>query len=302
MPITVQYGDAGLAGTLAVQAGRSDAYRRQQAIDMQAIQMSLAATAQQRQSALAEREMALKEKAFQIQNAVQAQMEAQQQRTPVAGAVRSQSEISALDKQAAQETYRKQIDAMAEAGSITPAQHQRAILAAMTGNETLMAQALAAERPAISPMQELELIRAPFAARREGVQAALKNTLGESAAKTLRDQLDAILKEEAAAILEWKQKVGLVPAPAEAEPSVAPIQVTTYPKSWTADEKRIYEMGHRVPGANFGIRGERPTTRTIDLSEKTRKSSPPAEYPDAEWNEQRKMWTVIRNGRLYGVQ
>ena len=28
----------------------------------------------------------------------------------------------------------------------------------------------------------------------------------------------------------------------------------------------------------------------------------PAEYPDAVWNEEHKMWTVVREGRLMGVQ
>ena len=30
--------------------------------------------------------------------------------------------------------------------------------------------------------------------------------------------------------------------------------------------------------------------------------SKPAEYPDAEWSEEHQMWTVVRNGRLKGIQ
>jgi len=31
-------------------------------------------------------------------------------------------------------------------------------------------------------------------------------------------------------------------------------------------------------------------------------AQPPAKYPDATWDPQRKMWTVVRNGRLMGVK
>lgn len=41
-----------------------------------------------------------------------------------------------------------------------------------------------------------------------------------------------------------------------------------------------------------------PTSEETNTQTKT----PPAGYPDAEWNEEKQMWTVVRNGRLMGIE
>ena len=56
-----------------------------------------------------------------------------------------------------------------------------------------------------------------------------------------------------------------------------------------------------LPEGHWMRRAQR-MRRQGKMAATSRKSSKPAKYPDAVWNEEHGMWTVIRNGRLKGIK
>jgi hypothetical protein len=172
---------------------------------------------------------------------------------------------------------------MLESGTIDESQHQKGIMAVLTGNETLMQHVLAtpkivAEKPNISDAGELEIIRQPFAERRKGAEiqlTQLQKTINESdlskmpekaaAFKTqeqaLKDRIEQLFKEETIAVNKWRTEGRGKPA------ASAPQQgrgTMTFTPEISASEENILRLGRAMAGPESGkIGGDRPATRTM---------------------------------------
>jgi hypothetical protein len=240
MPITIQYGPAGLAGALAVQAGQGEGRLDRQRLDLQSAQLNLQA---QHEANV----VAAQNKAFELQQAVEDRKAAQAARTPVADHIAEKLQLQNQYRTTQQTALQKQVDAMLASGSIDKATHQKITFGIMEGNKDLVTHLFQpqkpgpAEKPTISNAEEFELIRQPFKERRrmldveEGrintkladpdtemmypkVAAQLKARLGE-----IRALRDTEFANETAAInkLRTEGAPGRHPAPATpAKPTV----------------------------------------------------------------------------------
>ena len=75
-----------------------------------------------------------------------------------------------------------------------------------------------------------------------------------------------------------------------------PRQTVINPK--TGQPRKIFGK----EGDVIGIRGQ-PQRKRVEAREVKGKRPPkPKEYPDAKWNEEHQLWTIVQNGRLKGIK
>lgn len=313
MPITIQYGPAGLVGTLAVKAGEGAGFAERQEADLRMAQLNLQAQAE------ANRKRA-QNKAFELQKVVADRILAAQVKTPVADHVKEKADLERATQAAEQKTIRAQMDKMLASGIIDQDDYQKGILAMLTGNKGLVTDLFKPTKPAtvkpnISGAQEVDIIRQPFHERRrlleEQVGQLTKQLadpftaqMGET--ENLKKQLAGVQKQietefqnEAAAIAEWRQKGGDLYAPKTA-PSPGTMSIA-YTPQMSDSERDLLRWARELSGESSPkVGGDQATTLAPPTSTPTQR--PPTEYPDAVWNNQHKMWTVVRNGRLMGVR
>jgi hypothetical protein len=164
MPITIQYGPAGLAGALAVQAGQGEGRLERDRLGLQYAQLNLQA---QHEANV----VAAQNKAFELQQAVEDRKAAQAARTPVADHIAEKLQLQNQYRTTQQTALQKQVDAMLASGSIDKATHQKITFGIMEGNKDLVTHLFqppkpGVEKPTISNAEEFELIRQPFKERR----------------------------------------------------------------------------------------------------------------------------------------
>ena len=265
MPITIQYGPAGLAGALAVQAGQGEGRLDRQRLDFQSAQLNLQA---QHEANV----VTAQNKAFELQQAVEDRKAAQEARTPVADHIAEKLQLQNQYRTTQQTTLQKQVDAMLASGSIDTATHQKVSFGITEGNKDLVTHLFQApkpgpaEKPTISNAEEFELVRQPFKERRrmldveEGrintkladpdtemmypkVAAQLKTRLGE-----IRALRDTEFANETAAIN--KLRTGGAPGqhPAPTVPSGGSGSIT-YTPEMTDSERDIMRMSQEIADA-----------------------------------------------------
>jgi hypothetical protein len=326
MPITIQYGPAGLAGALAVQAGQGEGRLDRQRLGLQTAQLNLQAQHEANQ-------VAAQNKAFELQQAVEDRREALQARTPVADHVKEKADIERADQQKEQEAIRKQMAKMRTAGIISEAEHEKGILAMLTGAKGLVTQLFEPQKPgdpSISNVKEVAIIQAkhrelrrPFYTRLQAIAKTLADEFSIEPKEKLqieKGQLEAKIQagmvQEAEEIDKIRQKGpgGSHPtAAAQATVDAAGNIITpspasgmgtiTYSQGLSESEQGIVDAVKKMAGpkGQFTIRGQGPNA-PVTASTETPAQQPPVSAPDAQWNEQYQCWTVVRNGRLIKVQ
>jgi len=165
MPIKIEYGPIGLAGGLATMAGQVEAQKTAFAQGLQSDQLNMARQIEANR-------VAAQGKAFQLQMAVAERELAAKTRTPVTSHITAQPDA----KQDQRKQFEQQLDQMVEAGIIDDAQRKRGMVAYTTGSKPLMAEVLAAPKPAkpaISAAQEVNIIRDRFEGKRSILAAEL---------------------------------------------------------------------------------------------------------------------------------
>jgi hypothetical protein len=166
LPITIQYGPAGLAGALAVQSGAGAGLAQAQDQDFKYAQLNLQAQAEGNR-------VSAQNRAFDLQDAAEQFKQQQALKTPVADHIQEKADLYAAQKTAQQKVLQAQADKMLASGSIDQATHQKITFGIMEGNKDLVTHLFqppkpgAAEKPAISNAEELDLIRQPFRERRK---------------------------------------------------------------------------------------------------------------------------------------
>jgi len=153
------------------------------------------------------------------------------------------------------------------------------MLAAVSGNETLMAQALRKPKPVISPAAELDILRRPFQEKRRMLASELNNVQKQLTDEwvtnkpeliqrrtDLQQELRGLLDQEEERIAEFRQ-VGGVSTQEEQVPRQLPPPITTYPTDWSPEERKIQDI-LRSRGMSVPIRGELPTTTDVFARER----------------------------------
>lgn len=301
MPINIDYSPVGALVSAAQGAGQAEGQRASFSQGMQLADLNM------RQQAA--------DRAFSLQKAYAEREAAQQSRTPAADHVGERADLARKDRDTNQAIYKKQMDDMFASGTIDEAQHQKGMLAVMTGNETLMQHILAtpkvqAERD-IPAAQEANW-RRPFSDRRtiaEGqirlLHSEIKDAYTPETRKTITDQIDGLKKnieDTYQAEEDYVTRARGSFRPKSETAAVMPsgqMSITTHPAGGSSNSKaNILQMVRQMTADNPGGAkvGDGSTTVTAGGRQ------PPAEYPDATWDEQRQMWTVIRNNRIMGVQ
>jgi hypothetical protein len=237
----------------------------------------------------------------------------------VADHVKEKADIERADKEKENEAIRKQMEKMRARGIITEGEHEKGILAMLTGAKGLVTQLFEPQKPAgatVSNAKEVEIIqskhrelRRPFYTRLQAIAKSLGDPFSTEPREKLlieKTELEAKVKagmeQEASDIDALRQKGGGGQvAPAQAAGGTGKI---TYNPGLEESEQNIVDAvrGMAGPKARFTIRGGGPTTTEFGTSEETPAQQPPVSAPDAVWNEQHQCWTVVRNGRLIRVQ
>jgi hypothetical protein len=134
MPITIEYGPAGLAGGLAGLAGQGEANQRSFSQGIQLAELA------QRQDELRARVAA--ENSDRLQRAYAQHVASASMRSPVADHVSDHLLAANQIKQEDQNRTKAQLDSMLEKGLITPKQYQNAITGVLSGSRGLIDRAL----------------------------------------------------------------------------------------------------------------------------------------------------------------
>jgi hypothetical protein len=327
MPITIQYGPAGIAGGLAGMAGAGEARRQTFSEGMQLSDLAL------RQNSEQYRQMA-GDRAFALQSAMADRTTVAGRKSPAADHIEERADIIRADKAANQKLVKDQLDKMLASGTIDPSQYQKGLMAVMTGNEGLMQHILAnpkatVEKPNISNAEEVDIIREPFREKRRQMQTQFSSTIKnvydpaevEKQKATLQASLDAEFTKEAAAIDQWRKqgrgKTTETPTPGSGSLTNAAGRMTsissdtgalsgtgsmtaTTPAARTPTNNSEQNILNILKGVGIKMPSWTPTTATATVGG-SQQHTPPAAFPDAVWSDQHNMWTVIRNGRLMGV-
>ena len=265
MPITIQYGPAGLAGALAVQGGAGEGLAERQNLDFKYAQLNLQAQAEGNR-------VSAQNRAFDLQDAAEQFKQQQALKTPVADHIQEKASLYAAQKATQQKALQKQADTMLASGSIDQATHQKITFGIMEGNKDLVTHLFqpqkpgAAEKPAISNAEEFELARQPFRERRrmldreEGrintkladpdtemmypkVAAQMKARLGE-----IRALRDTEFTNETAAINKLRTEGAPGRHPAPVTPSGGSGSITFTPEM-TDSERDIMRMSQEIADA-----------------------------------------------------
>ena len=227
MPLQVDYNPVGAMGSLASAAGYGAARSDDRgAAHLIQLQNNLA------NQSLAQQDADLRKQSFRLQQAHAERVLAGQLRTPAAEHVSEQALLKRQARQDEQIAFKTQLDKMLSSGAIDDAQYQKGLMAAMTNNETLMAQVLAApktkiEKPRISNTEEVNIIRRPFREKRGMLQAQLRalNELSDpKEAPRLRAEIEALFEEEATALGEWRES-GVMPSGDENPQGMSPEEI-----------------------------------------------------------------------------
>jgi hypothetical protein len=304
-----------------VNAGQGEGRLQQQDLDLKYAQLNLQAQHEANQ-------VAAQNRAFNLQ-------EAAGTRTPVADHIAERAALAGVQDTKIQ----KQLDSMFAAGSMDQGSYQRAKLALMTGNKELITDLLkppAATKPEhafISGTQEMETIREIFRERRRPLDSEehlLQTKLADPTTAMsypkgaagmmarmveIRRQRATEFANEEAAIATLRQQ-GLQPKTPTAQGSGAIITpdgaatgsgsgTVSFSPTMTDSERNIMawaraEAERIESGSSSRIKG--PDQPVVSTLAPTPAQQPPAQYPDASWNDELKAWTVIRNGQLYKVK
>jgi hypothetical protein len=308
VPLNVDYSPVGAMGSLASAAGygQGDAQASQQMIDLQ---RNLA------QQTLASQDAQLRQQAFSLQKAHLDRLTAAQTRTPAADHIAERANFARQDRETQQKADRDQLDQMLQEGTIDQPTHERAVMASLSGNKMLMNRILATPKPPVEkdiPAAEEANWRRPFHDRRsiaerqiQMLHSEIKDAFGdEKIIKSINDQITPLkqaiedsydAEEKYVAQARSSYKTAKQKGTASVTPS-GQVSITSHPEV-NPSEANILSLARTMAGPNAGkIGGDKPTTVTAGGRQ------PPAEFPDAVWSDEHQMWTVIRNGRIMGVQ
>lgn len=281
MPITVQYspvtGMGLLAATAGAGAGRLEARKQQFAEDVASLQLSQQAQAEANRQAAQNR-------AFSLQQAMADRMATEQRRTPAADHIAERVGLARAERDLEQKQFRTQLDSMLEKGSIDPAQYQKGLLAVMTGNSAMMAQIMAtpkvtAERPNISNVEEVGIIRQSFREKRRRIETQSNKILDNLFnpadiavhGAAVQKQLDDLDTQETEALEKWRAE-GRGQVPTEAPTATGSMTITRPPKRTPRNQSEqnilnyMRSQGSKMPGWEpttettvFGLEGESGT-------------------------------------------
>jgi hypothetical protein len=247
-----------------------------------------------------------RDQAFRLQRAQAEQMLAAQQKTPLAASVQATAAAKRAEWDRQQAAARERLNTMRMSKSINEDQYQRALMGLVTDNEALVREALAtpkAEKPLVSSAQDIDLIRRPYRERRQFLASELQSLrklandpltstpdVRERAA-VLETQIAELFANEERDLAQWRGQKAAPKPPGKASIS----------RARSASEANILSMARKMAGEDSTkVGGDAPLVEWDEAAQTA--TQPPAEYPDAVWDEARGMWTVVRNGRLMGVK
>jgi hypothetical protein len=285
MALRVDYSPVGALMSLASAAGRA----QQQPVYAQDVSLSQA-------GGIGPMQAQTSDHAFSLQRAMADRIAAAQLRTPAADHIAERADLSRKRRVEEQKQYKDQLDEMLSAGTIDQTQYQKAIIAVLTGNDSLLTEVLKQpkapkpEKPNISNSQEVSLIREKYREQRRMASEELarvdKDLSSEFTATPeakqkqadLKKQIAGLFDQEAADIEKWRKEgrgqegeaetpqgkisMSVNGRPVEQTASLQPGMgsVTTLPSK---SEQGIMDMARQMAGPGAAQIGMQPQTGTI---------------------------------------
>ena len=252
MALQVDYSPVGALGSLATAAGRGAGQQT-----LLASNMRLAELASQQLG---------QERAFRLQKAQADKIMAAQMRSPLASAVASQADVTRGEQREWKKQAYDRLSGMRESGTISEGQHQRALMAILTDNKTLLTQALdepRAERSRVSAAQEIDLIRRPYQEKRRVLMSELQSVrkraddplMGTAEdrkhAAELQQQVTDLFEAEQTDLGQWRGQTA---------PPVEPPGTIETKRVLDSREQDTLRMAREMAGTDSGkIGGDQPT-------------------------------------------
>lgn len=251
-----------------------------------------------------------------MQLAVADRAKAAEARTPVADHIKLKADLVRQAQAEEEAKIKVQMDKMLSSGTMDKAEYDKATLAILTGNKTLVTDLLKPVKPAgptVSNAKEVGIIqskhrelRKPLYARLQAIAKSLGDPFSIDPPEKLKiekAELEAKIKagmtQEAADMEALRQRDGTPATPGAAQGT----GTITFSPEATESEQNILRWANELAGSGAKITGRTaPTTVKFGQVGETPAQQPPVSAPDAVWNEQHQCWTVVRNGRLIKVR